>query len=270
MTDERNTFIENGWQQFCIIQPNSHTSLLEYAHTNIEDNDLLLVVTQTCDLVNEVDKEPFFEVLPLHPLNQNPSPEYQYAKNSRRIELVLNINDHEQNFYALPFQRFFVRHKILKDISPFATIQDEEPKTHLIKWITNRYNRAAFPDTFDQRWKVRKKQIEKTIKKLQLINDIYIKLSPFTELASDDDKYDLDIILLMDAHSYDDPTIYQNYNQVRQTLENQFSQCAGININSVDLESNASITVKELQEYARWDYSYLSFRDPENHAQPQT
>ncbi len=78
------------------------------------------------------------------------------------------------------------------------------------------------------------------------------------------------MILLIDADSYDDPTIYQDYNQIRQTLENQFNQCTGINIDSIDLRSNADISVKELQEYARWDYSYLSFRDPEHHVQPHT
>lgn len=77
-----------------------------------------------------------------------------------------------------------------------------------------------------------------------------IKLSPFTELVNND-AYDLEIILLMDADSYDNSTIYQDYNQIRQFLENQFNQCTGINIDSIDLTSNADISVKELQEYAR-------------------
>lgn len=76
MADDRNDFISNGWRQFCIVRPNDHESLCKLAHVLLNENDLLLVITQTCDLVNTVEKEPFFEVVCLHPLKQEPSNEF--------------------------------------------------------------------------------------------------------------------------------------------------------------------------------------------------
>lgn len=269
MAGERNTFIENGWRQFCILCPNAHGSLLEHAHIAVEDKDLLLVVTQTCDLVNDISTEPFFEVACLHPLDRAPTNEYLHGRNSRRLELTLEIQGAKQHYYMQAHERFFVRHSILKEkeIVPYDSIQDENTKNLLIKWLIGRYSRPAFPDTFDQRWKRREKQIKKIIKQLELVQDIYIRLDPFNELA-EDQAYEITVLLLMDNENFDNPTIYKKYDNLRKKLEDEFVQCSGIKVESVDLESNVVVTIKTLQEYARWDYSYLSYREPVRHDFP--
>lgn len=267
MADERDIFKSNGWRQFCILRSCDHESLCEHAHFTPDEQNLLLIISQTCDLVNSTDKEPFIEVACLRPLDRAPSLENSHGKNSRCFELTLTINGSSNHYYLLAHERFFVRHGLLLALKPFAIVNADDVKDELIKWIIARYSRTAFPDSFDLRWKARKKQIEKVIKKLKLVQDIYVRILPFEELDDTAD-YNLDILLLMDPAHYENPAIYDEYSGFREELEDQFAQCAGITVDSVDLESSAGITVHQLQEYNRWDYSYLSYRSPEEHATP--
>lgn len=265
--DERNEFIENGWRQFCIVRPEDHALLCKYAHFDIGSDDLLLIVTQTCDLVNDVEKEPFFEVARLHPLAREPSNDYMHGKNNRRLDLLLNVEGTDRYYSILAYERFFARHELLKEIRPYSVVQEDLKVNLLVKWITSRYNRAAFPDAFDRRWKSRRKQIETILKQLLFVQDLYIRLDPFTEIV-EDREYTVSVLLLMDAVNYDDPVTYTRYDQLRKKLETQFGGCPGIHVEAIEMRSNAEISVKELQTFARWDYSYLSYRDPLNHVGP--
>lgn len=267
MSEDRKIFKANGWQQFCVLRVSDHESLTKNSHIKINNNVLLLVITQTCDLINNLEKEPFFEVACLRPLEKKISVENEHARNSRRIELTVSLNGGNENYYILAHEKFFIEHKLLKNIKPFDKIKCENTKTKLVKWLTSRYSRTAFPDKFDQRWKGRKKNIEKVIKKFKLIEDIYLKIVPFKEIENDE-KYDLEILLLMDADKFNDAITYKQCNDLGKELEEQFTKCIGINIELVGLRSNAELTIKEIQEYRRWDYSYLSFRDPERHDHP--
>lgn len=268
MADDRKALIESGWQQFCILCPSDYDSLCELAHIDINPDDLLLVVTQTCDLVSDVKKEPYFEVICLRPLDRPPSGDHLHGKNSRRLELTLDIPGIPQNYWFIQaYERFFVRHEILKDISPIFKIDDDITRNLLIDWITKRYNRTAFPEAFEQRWKERKKQIEGIIRQFELVQDIYIRMEPFGEIDAVEE-YKVEIILLMDADDFDNPETHKEYSVLCRQLEDHFNSCAGIDIEVINLRSNADISIKEIQSYKRWDFDYFSYRDPESHAFP--
>lgn len=267
MVGERSRFIANGWRQFCLIRPGDHADLDEHAHISIGPTDWLLVITQTCDLVNDVEKEPFFEVMVVRPIDSSPAPEFQHGKNSRRLEVALDIEGVVRNCGVSIHERFFVRHEILADLHPVETIRNETTKALLTKWLTSRYNRAAFPDAFDRRWKARKKQIEALMKQLYLVKDVYIRLDPFGELG-DDSEYGVEICLLMDAKNYDEASVYDQYDALRKQLEDQLARCKGLDVRAVDLVSTAGFTIQELQQYVRWDYSQMSFREPASHVFP--
>ena len=198
MEDDRDVFKANGWEQFSILRPTDHKSTREHSHIPVNDGDLLLVVTQTCDLINNVHKEPFFEAICLHLLNKSLSVEHEHARNSRRFELRVDIEGRNNNYYLLAHEKFSIRHEILKEIKPVDNITNGDTKLELIKWLTSRYGRAAFPDSFNNRLKKGLKQVEKIIKELKLVQDIYIKLNPLNEIDDAQD-YDLEILLLMDA-----------------------------------------------------------------------
>lgn len=267
MANERDAFIENGWKQFCVLRPNDHESLCAHAHIDVDEQNYLLVISQTCDLVNDVEKEPFFEVACLRQLGNEPSPANAHGKNSRRFELSLTINGASDNYFLLAHERFLIKHELLSGLKPFDVIEDSLIKDELIGWITARYSRTAFPDSFVDRLRPQISKIEKSIRKLKLIEGIYVQISSFEELK-EDESYNISIILLMEADDFDDEQKYEQYEILRKEFEEKIGKCEGLELESVDLVSNAGITVKELQEFAFWDYSYLSYRDPAEHALP--
>jgi len=266
-TDIRSNLIEQGWKQGTIICNIKEDSFQQFAHWDINNNGVYLIISQTCDLINpSFQNEPFFEVIQLVQIEASPSNEYTGGKNSREIQLEFEFHGELTTFQALPYKRFFVDRQLLAKLEPDSYLPDNI-KDMLVIWLAKRLSRTAFPDAFDQRWKARRKQIETIIKKLKSINNIYIKIDPFDE-AGNDTEYKVDIYLLMDAELYDDLEILDEYNKYKQSLEDQFNQCESIDLQSIEIISDADITLREIQEFKRWDYSYLSYREPENHVLP--
>ncbi len=265
--DERELLISQGWKQGAVIRNIFDDGFTANAHILLEDDDVFLVISQTCDLVNpDYNSEPFFEVLRLISINSTPAPEYGGGKNSREIQFKAEFYGKVQTFRALPFKRFFVDRELLRSHSPEGYLLEDE-REMISAWLTKRFIRTAFPDKFDRRWKVRKGQIEKIIKRLTLVSDIYIKVIPFEEV-NDGVEYEVEIYLLMDADHYDDPVVYDEYERHKIDLDTQLGKCLGINLQVIELVSDAGISVRELQELRRWDNSYLSYRAPEEHAAP--
>ena len=266
-TDIRKSLIAQGWRQGTIICDIKEDSFQQFAHWDIDNDGVYLVISQTCDLVNpSFQNEPFFEVIQLVQIDTPPLNEYTGGKNSREIQFEFEFHGELVTFQALPYKRFFVDRQLLTNLKPDSYLPDNI-KDMLVIWLAKRLSRTAFPDAFDQRWKFRRKKIETIIKKLKFISDIYIKIDPFGE-AGDDAEYKVDISLLMDAELYDTPEILDEYNKYKQSLEDLFNQCEGIDLQSIEIVSDADITLREIQEFKRWDYSYLSYREPENHVPP--
>lgn len=268
MRDVRETLIANGWRQGALISPVAYANLGELAHCHLDvEKDLFLVISQTCDLINHsFQDEPFFEVLRLSPLDGDSDPSKESGKNSRELHIEIDRAGEEKWFRVFPFERFFVRREPLLEHGPDEFLDDK--KCDLIcAWLVKRINRVAFPDNFDQRWKCKRRQIEKIIKRLKKVSGIYIKVEPFSEI-DDGNEYDLEIYLLMDADDFDDADVYKEYDGYRKLLEEKFNECPGLNLRAIELVSDADITIRVLQEFSLWDYSYISYREPDEHAFP--
>jgi len=69
MPDVRKSLIDKGWRQGVLIKKIDDTRFHAFAHIDLGEDALYLVISQTCDLINpSFDDEPYFEVLRLTPL----------------------------------------------------------------------------------------------------------------------------------------------------------------------------------------------------------
>lgn len=265
--DDRERIIELGWRQGILLKPEGDR-LAQNALHNVGYDDLLLIVSQNCDLVQgSFENEPWFEVLCIHPLNGEPNGGYLGGKNSRRIEFSTTaFGDNSGNWYALPHERHLIdRQLLLEDIGPTESIDDQTLKM-ILSWLSRRYTRVAFPEAFVQRMDARKSQIGKKFARLNpLVANVYIRLDPFEEIGTED-SYTVELILVMDAKDFDDQEKYQQCEEIRKQLEGQLAKCDGIEVEDIGIESTADVTIEDLKGYREWDYSYLSFRDPVNAA----
>lgn len=265
----RKRLIELGWKQGILLSA-ADVALRRGAHYKIDDTDRLLIVSQTCDLVQgSFEREPYFEVLCIHPLGHSPSGECQGGKNSRRIEFSLGSADQLSHWYAQPFERHVLSRESLVDgRTPGDAIDDDNVLTMILHWLSRRYTRTAFPETFVDRLNAKKKEIAKKFKQINpYVSGVYIRLTPFDELDSGSN-YEVEMILVMEADRFDDVKQHRACAEISKQLEGQMAKCQGLEILNVELESTASLTFEQLKGFREWDYSYLSFRDPDNSAAP--
>jgi len=265
----RKRLIASGWEQGVLLDPNNGR-LKDSAHYDIPGDAFLLIVSQTCDLVQgSFESEPYFEVLCLHPLDQEPHGGYLGGKNSRRIEFSLDLpEDSISHWYAFPHERHLIKRELLLEWQPDSSMHDEKTLKMILNWLSRRYTRTAFPEAFVSRINARKSQIGKKFSRLNLyVSNVYIRVTPFDEL-SDGEEYNIEIMLVMEAEKFDDAKQYKICNEIKKQLEYQLAKCGGIKVEDISLESTADVTIEALKGHREWDYSYLSFRDPDEAAKP--
>jgi len=266
----RERLIESGWKQGILLVPNDER-LKENAHYDIPNDARLLIISQTCDLVQgSFDTEPYFEVLCLRPLGREPDGGYLGGKNSRRIEFRLSVSENNiSHWFALPYERHLIdRNLLLDDLRPDFSIEDTQTLQMILSWLSRRYTRTAFPEAFIRRIDARKDSIGRKFSRLNpYVKSVYVQLDPFDEL-NDGDEYNIEIMLVMDTGKYDDPEQHKECDKIKKQLEDQLNKCAGIIVEDISLESTASVTIEDLKRYREWDYSYLSFREPNDAVLP--
>lgn len=264
-----------GWRQFCLIQSDCHKEVNKCAHYNLPLHQYLLVITQTCDLINDdINKEPYIEVVPLKKLGENnPSSNDGYGKNARRLEIPLNIEGRTDTYVLEAKERFFVRHELLGEIKPHAFIEDQNTIDCLSDWVIARYNRTAFPEEFIRRIlpdRPSRKKAEKIFGGLKLVKGVYIRIMDGKKNAEllDSESYIIEIVLLMKEEDYSNELTYQTYKGYCEELKSYLNDCTGIEVDDVKQVSISRIMLDEYLLYDKWDYSYLSFRAPGLHETP--
>lgn len=264
----REHLIEAGWKQGKLLDPDDSRFKVNALY-EIPDGARFLIVSQTCDLIQEsFANEPFFEILCLHPLNQKPDGGYLGGKNSRRIEFSLDPpGDDITHWFALPYNRHLINRELLLERQPESSIQDK-PLKMILTWLSRRYTRVAFPESFVKRINTRKKPIAKKFSRLNpLVSNVYVRVTPFEEL-DDTNEYSMEITLVMAAEKFDDAEKWEECDEIKKELEDQLRKCSGIEVDEISVESTAVFTIKDLEGFLEWDYSYLSFREPNDSAMP--
>lgn len=262
-----------GWQQGALLELGADDRLTEHMHyEDVPEDARFLVLTQTCDLIQDIPKrEPFFEVLCLRPLNGEPDGNYADGKNSRRIEFKANEGGLPREYwYAHPFERHLVDRMMLLDHEPSGFIDTSDDLAMILKWVVRRYNRTAFPDEFERQIgakKVRKAIRNSVVALNPFVSDVLVHLEPFRDLE-DGEGYTLRIMLLMRQEQFDDPDQYDQCAELKAQLEEALNKPDRVEVDEITIESPATVTLEDVAGFKSWDFSYLSYRDPEAAAEP--
>ena len=257
----RDRLIAKGWKQGTVLR--TIETLTRDARYDTDENDLLLIVSQTCDLVmDSLETEPYFEVICVRPLHRLPDGNYAGGKNARRLEFSYEFeNIRTPNWSVVAHERHFVDRNLLQEnVDPYDVIDDEQILHMLLRWLTKRYTRHAFPDTFVKRFRQKEDGFKKALKRLNpLISNIFIMLSPCFEDI--DQEYGVNLILLMPSDNFDDAEKHSACSEIKNQIETLLNSCDGIYVEDINVESMADVSLEYIQGFLDWDYSYLSFRD---------
>ncbi|MGL4612165.1 MAG: hypothetical protein ACRCYY_21215 [Trueperaceae bacterium] len=229
------------------------------------DKDILIVVGHDCDVNNHsFEKEPLVELLVARPVEKSDSTTF-HAKTTRRLQFKLSLNDIEQTYECLNFERFCIDRRHLAKYSPQYTV-DNELKHLIARWISNRYYRAAFPDAFNERISKVSKVREKIKSAFEgighYVTGVYIMLLPDQELNPGED-YKVFVQATIRTEDAENLEVIEQANAALLKFVSALNSCEGINIaeESYSVVSEEKFSLDDIRNSKRWDYDYLSFQN---------
>ncbi len=217
----------------------------------------LLLVTQDCDLVAPVSKEPwveFFIVESIPHLDGN----FTLGRNPRVLDLAVGV----------PCFRLSIHRKIKvpKNLLELCSRDSQLswPSTELnvvLRWLARRYLRPAFPDAFNARLSVASDAILRWEKKADEVSFVLFQLNTETELEPED-SYVLDVIL-----GFPKLPNQKAQSEWEVSLETILS-VPGIFIDTVRCLPEDDISVPLLRKYKKWEKDFRSLPEGTEKAVP--
>jgi hypothetical protein len=222
---------------------------------HLANKDFLIIITHDCDLLNhDFEREPYVEFVWAKYLDQPPTGELLHGKSPRQLVLSTDRGDFEISIHS----RCRVGRPTLCDLMP-AGILDKHNLRLLRRWLASRYQRAGFPDAFNDRISKAQDRIYKKLKKSgHDITGIYLGIRD--EELNDDEAYKVIVIGTMLSRDYRN---YEVRTQVQRTIAEVASlldRCDGIEVVEDALRPESEVSLDDLRVFARWDVEFISFR----------
>lgn len=182
-----------------------------------------------------------------------------HAKNPRRLQFAVGQQVYEINIH----ERRSAPRFCLLGHSPRELILAEDLIRTIVKWTARRYERSAFPDSFNNRLASARgpiRRIESAFKREgNLITGIFLRLNPPDEVGPDE-PYEIIVRLTAKEEVFARDELEARALALTETVRREFDAIQGIRIIDYALVSEADFSLADVRETLRWDYDYLSFR----------
>ena len=158
----------NGWRQGALVRVEDHRTLPQSIRDEMTARARVLVVSQDCDLVHEsYESEPKIEVILATAIERKQDGNLTHGKNPRQLQVPFDDNNAEVWFQCNAADRYFIKRDLLETITPADELSlTKRGGDVLVRWLVNRYQRAAFPDEFNRRLAPIQKRCERQLRKL--------------------------------------------------------------------------------------------------------
>lgn len=261
------------WRQGRLLPVASHEEVTQQLSLPpLADDDAVIVISQSCDLVNgDFTDEPFAEILLAHPLPGSANSTYMYLRNPRRLHFHLQIDGQRCAYTAWIWDRYRLPRQFFAEWPPDdKRLLDQDELDVLVSWLAARYERTALPDELQRRLKSPKVQdkLKKAIKPLKEVSALFVECSD-QELSADE-VYRLRVKLVMPKKYYDQPDRRQAAEQLKVRLVAALEQCPGVVLEEEpELLSELEFSLHDARILRRWtDFDYVSYQDHAMHQAP--
>jgi len=150
----------SGWRQGDLLGPEYLAGMINDSVDHklaLNSQGWLVILTQDCDLLRDVGREPFVEILLLSPTTQadRQLPQNR-GQSSRTLVLEARSASGPKYFSASIHDRFRVKKADFVSVasSPNESSQGytlpHDERRRLVRWLAQRYARSAFPDDFER------------------------------------------------------------------------------------------------------------------------
>lgn len=248
-----------GWHQGAVCAASDVAALLQPpAHPvlSISDEDWLMLMTQTCDLLQgDLEKEPRVELLRLTPTRPSVSASLGWTQHPRFIQIERSTAS--GRLYACIHDRVWVPRERFDLLTPDATREvAPEDIRMLVKWVASRYLRPAYPDAFNDRLKPIQKELTRFWKANKgRLRAAYCVFAREDELP-EEESYEVAFVLV-----HPRTVAIAEAQSLADQFEAIFSSCDGIEVEAKAM-ADTDFSLFHLDRYTRWELDHLSFSDP--------
>lgn len=254
---------ELGWRQGSILPTemvkNLPKNIFQDFSANLNDSDLIFAVSHDCDITNSsFENEPKVELMIARAIAVE---HIDYSRFCGRNPRKFQFTNSSSQLYEIS-----IHDKIPVDRTLLLNSPPDNERTlpkdlirQICLWISKRYFRSAFPDSFNFRInkKVQKAIQENFKKNSQNITAVYL-------LVTDDELlpevvYEIVVKATMSSETYQDSNLREQSQKMIDILASRLNSCEGIAVLDSSVVSEAEISIDDLRFLKRWDYDYLSF-----------
>lgn len=265
---DRKSIKELGWRQGSILPADLVAPLP--GNSNNEE-EIFVVVSHDCDVTNSsLENEPMVEILKAKIRSDKQSNgALLFGKHPRRIQFEVEISGETVYAEANAHDRLFVQRKLLLDCTP-DTERNCSPLVveQVSDWLSRRYVRSAFPDTFNNRIRPAQRHIKKALSTQgQNITGIFAAMEKWDELP-DNESYRFFVVATMTDDDYSDPQKREHAQKPLDKIEQRLQACDGIDVESW-LASEGDISIADYRRMRRLDFDYLSLQDDDGDVAPR-
>ena len=264
-----------GWRQGSVIQSDDRQTALAASIDWTPDPDdvpfYLVVVTQDCDLVRELDVEPFIELVLCRRID-HVEPLYQNGRNPRLLHLPLTEPEERISWLEISIHdRFRICKESLVDLAISNGVILENGDIRLLScWIARRYTRPAFPDVFNQRLGAVDRQLESLFKSRdgRVVSGLFLDVDEVEN--NPDTPYDIGVRITATLETWEDEGRRQMLDRFEDRLVSILDDCNGIGISRDDILvlPEDDLTLADLRQFKRLDKDYRSLPEQDGMEQP--
>lgn len=268
-----NTFREPckalGWRQGSAITQDFMPIVLAAScdlHPVLSSPDSRLVLTtQTCDLLQGLESEPWAEAIPLHPLlsfNRGQDTRCLYGRNPRRLVFSTLKEGGDQWWEVKPHGRFrFDKQKLLGSTPDESMSLSLSNLAGLTRWLAARYVRPALPDRFVERMGHSKVKFDELFQVEAFVHITGIYLHGAEGELEPEEFYRIRAILSYKDSIAADPELFRQVQEASDQFEALLGACPGINLLDCRLDPEQDLTLRDLRACKRLDRDYRSQDD---------
>lgn len=264
---------ESGWLQGAIIRHSDAKEILQSSiciDVDLESIDsrkfVLLVATQSCNLVNDVVQT---VQLCIAELIESPNPAFEYNKNPRKLDTFYTIlgEDEDSEDISKQYIRIDILEKVFAPKAILTSIDFERSskfaeleKRSFVDWLGAHYTKPALPTDFNDALSAipskKRRKVEKDLSKDFL--GFYVKIFPNRELQ-EGEQYEIQLLGLMMDES-DENSAKQSMLKYKGLIEN-----SGIKVAATAVRRKSQVSIAMFDDFSRIYLDELSYREGDNY-----
>lgn len=263
-----------GWQSGSVVPETLYaeieaaTVLPHRPGLRPQDNDWLIVLSQSCDVVALTEsQEPYVELLLCHPIAR-PRAQFLDLRSTRQLDFRPNRADLPE--LALTAHaardRFVVPRALLTRTGPRADRRlSSESVRRLQAWIALRYSRAAWPDELVSRIAPAHEAILEALEGVGRndVAEVRVAVVPNDAELSSSENYRLAVFFVVDEEIWNSsPDERERIQAAFRAFVVALSRCSGVELDGASrVVSGAEFTWQQMQMTDAWNFANLTWRE---------